>query len=67
MRTKLTPFERLGVAGQKAIAMSLRPLRPTLRLLRNALPLWLRIPLGKSLTALGFSLSEFGAWLRESD
>ena len=47
--------------------MSFRPLRPTLRRLRDACPRWLRTRLGKMLTGLGFSLTEFGVWLQENE
>lgn len=47
--------------------MSLRPSPPTLRRLRNVLPVWLREAVGRRLSALGYSLAEFGTWLREND
>ncbi|MEH3117037.1 MAG: hypothetical protein PGN25_05335 [Methylorubrum populi] len=47
--------------------MSWRAWLPSSKRLRNACPLWLRDPLGRRLSALGFSLTEFGVWLRETD
>ncbi len=47
--------------------MTFRPSPTKWKLLRNALPFWLREAVGRGLTGLGLSLSEFGAWLRETD
>ncbi|CAO4179510.1 hypothetical protein EEDFHM_03533 [Methylorubrum populi] len=47
--------------------MSWRAWLPSSRRLRNACPVSLRDPLGRTLMHFGRSLAALGVWLRESD
>lgn len=47
--------------------MNWRASRQISKRLRNACPVWLRDPVGRTLMRFGLSLTALGVWLRESD